>query len=277
MFVDDVEIDAKDGTAPGESSIAVFVADSAEVVFERVMVIGGKGVNGETKQKKLPVANAGKGSGASNPVGGDGAKNVCPDGDSSGGKGGTIGQNNALAGEPQALGGGVAGQVATSCVAGGSGGTGGLGAVGTKGGAIAVRGTLTAAGWKATPGNSGSPGTKAQGGGGGGARAGAGGGGGAGGCGGEGGGGGASLAIVVFSSKLTLTACRVNSTAPGNGGDGAGGQPGQPHGGGGAAAPARLMMVVLVAREVKAATAALVAAEPAASPRPSSTRARSRR
>ena len=238
VFVDDVEIDAKDGTTPGESSIAVFVADSAEVAFERVVINSGKGIAGATKQKKSAAANAAKGSPAANPLGGDGAKNVCADGDSTGGKGGTIGQDNALPGEPQAVGGGSAGKPVTSCVGGGSGGTGALGAVGPNGGAIAIRGTLTAAGWKPMPGNSGNPGSKAQGGGGGGARAGAGGGGGAGGCGGEGGGGGggggASIAIGAISSKITLTASRVNSAASGNGGDAAGGQPGQPHGGGGA-------------------------------------------
>ena len=238
IFVEDVELGAKDGVTPGESSIGVFVADSAEVRFERVAIIAGKGVNGETKQKKTAQANAGKGGTAVNPVGGTGAKNVCPDGDSTGGAGGTVGSNDATTGEPQALGGGQAGQIGGDCAGSGAGKAGASGAAGDPAPAISVRGALTSLGWKPSDGRAAGSGKKAQGGGGGGARAGAGGGGGAGGCGGEGGGGGggggASVAVVAVASKLTFTASKLTSREAGGGGGGAGGQAGQPFGGGGA-------------------------------------------
>jgi hypothetical protein len=238
VFVDDVEIDAKDGSAPGESSIAVFVADSAEVAFERVVIIAAKGITGTTSTKASAKTNASKGGAAVNPAGGTGAKNMCVDGDSTGGVGGTIGVNNATAGEPQALGAGQPGAIGGDCAGAGAGKAGATGASGDLALATSTRGKLTSMLWTPTGGASGGPGKKAQGGGGGGARAGAGGGGGAGGCGGDGGGGGggggASIAAVVVASKVTFATSKLSSALAGDGGGGAGGQPGQPHGGGGA-------------------------------------------
>jgi hypothetical protein len=238
VFVDDVEIDAKDGAAPGESSIAVFVADSAEVAFERVVINAGKGVAGATKQKASAKTNATKGSPAANPNGGPGAKNMCPDGDSTGGTGGTIGSDDATVGQPQALGAGQAGVASQACTGTGGGKPGAGGANGDPGASMTVRGALTSGAWKSSDGSTGSAGKRAQGGGGGGSRAGAGGGGGAGGCGGEGGagggGGGASIAVAIIAAKATFVGSQLHSAGAGAGGDGAGGQPGQPFGGGGA-------------------------------------------
>lgn len=238
VFVDDVEIDAKDGTAPGDSSIGVFIADSAEVAFERVVINAGKGIGGATKQKASAKTNATKGSPAANPNGGPGAKNMCSDGDSTGGNGGTIGADDATGGGPQALGGGQPGAIGGACTGAGGGKAGAGGGAGDVAAVTTVRGSLASAGWKSADGANGAPGKRAQGGGGGGARAGAGGGGGAGGCGGDGGsgggGGGASIAVAVVGAKATFVASQLRSSTAGAGGDGAGGQPGQPFGGGGA-------------------------------------------
>ncbi|MBS2020263.1 MAG: DUF1565 domain-containing protein [Deltaproteobacteria bacterium] len=236
VAVEDVEITAKDASLPGQSSIGIFVADTSALSLSRVTVIAGKGINGETKVKKSIGPNASKGSPAANPTGGAGAKNVCPDGDSQGGKGSSLGSNDATAGQP-ALGGGVAGADSTDCLAGGAGTNGGNGAPGDAAVGIVALGTLTRDGWNPAAGTAGKPGSRAQGGGGGGARGGAGGGGGAGGCGGTGGepgsGGGASVAVVALSTPVTANASKLRSGTAGNGGGGAGGQPGQPPGGGG--------------------------------------------
>lgn len=236
VAIEDVEITAKDATAPGESSIGIFVAETTELALSRTNVIAGKGSNGETKLKKAARAAAGKGGPAVNPNGGPGTKNTCSDGDSLGGKGGTAGLADATAGQP-ALGGGAPGPDSTACGSGGSGGTGADGSEGDAAPGVTSLGALTREGWKASGGVVGKPGTRAQGGGGGGARTGAGGGGGAGGCGGDGGepggGGGASVAILSFSTKLSINGGKVRAGAAGNGGGGAGGQPGQPPGAGG--------------------------------------------
>ena len=236
VAVEDVEITAKPGTNPGESSIGVFVAETTELALSRVNVIAGNAANGETKLPKAASKEAGGGGAAMNPNGGAGTKNVCPDGDSQGGNGAMIG-DVASAGQP-ALGGGAAGESIVACGAGGFGGIGTEGSAGDPAVGITSLGDLTRDGWKPAGGVAGKPGTRGQGGGGGGSRQGAGGGGGAGGCGGGGGdgggGGGASAAVVALSTKVTVVGSKLRAATAGNGGGGAGGQPGQPPGGGGA-------------------------------------------
>jgi hypothetical protein len=146
LAIEDLEFDAKDGSAAGESSIGIFIADSAEVSLTRVVVNAGKGVDGETKVKQSAKGNAPKGGAAVNPIGGAGSKLTCPDGDSIGGNGGTVGANDATAGQP-ALGQGAAGAGITDCGVGGSGSPGAGGGKGGDAPANALRGALTSAGW----------------------------------------------------------------------------------------------------------------------------------
>jgi hypothetical protein len=230
-----------DPQVDGQSSIGVIVSDSTDVQLRSVTVTAGRASAGKNAGDKADVPAAPKGNAAPDGTssgGGEGAKNVCSDGESKGGHGaGTGGLPAATAGLPAMPSGGAAGSPAVSCTSTAMGQTGAEGSVGDDAPKPTALGSLASAGWKPAAGGKGLNGARAQGGGGGSYVGGGGGGGGAGGCGGEGGdgggGGGASVALVAVASSVTLSSSKLTSGAAGNGGSGAAGQVGQPGGGGG--------------------------------------------
>ncbi len=235
----DFAFTAKEGAAPGESSIAAFVKNSANVRFTRVDFTAGKGADGkagvlvpvthETSQAKL------NGNDASGDSGGKVQLCTCAAGGQSvGGKGGDGGLSagGGSPGQPL-IGAANDGKFGQACAGTGTGGDGANAShEGAAAGAATV-GTLAADGFKGTVGTDGKNGTPGQGGGGGtgtAAAGSAGGGGGCGGCGGAGGpgggAGGSSIALMVFDSTLDTQDCTFTASDAGKGGDGAKGQNG---------------------------------------------------
>jgi hypothetical protein len=254
----------------GTSSIAVFVAQSQHVVFDRVTVTAGSAPNGAPGAAGGTAADGGAGGIPSNWLGsppyaqlnGNDALNAagapekactCPDGSQSGGgQGGgfsVAGATTPGAGAPSYDGGAGAafvGQNNASCGGGGAPVQNGLdGPRSSNTSSNQTWGSLTASGW--TPGLSvsGAVGNPGQGGGGGGSGPGGIGGGGSGACGGCGGAGGAggvaggsSIALLSFQSSIALVSCSLtagNAGAGGAGGAGETGQAGSPMGGNGTA------------------------------------------
>jgi hypothetical protein len=235
VLLSDVEVIGKAGAKESESSIGIFVSESASVQFARMKVEAQDGVDAAPKKDGAftLAANAPKGGDASGNTGGASATTgACPGGgSSSGGKGGDIGfQGDDGSPKPP---GGAKGIVA-ACNAGGGGSDGETGGVGSAKPGAAQVAALSASGIVGGKGGDGANGTPGGGGGGGYGTAGAGGAGGAGGCGGQGGvgggPGGSSLAIVSFSSALTLQAVELVAKAAKPGGAGGAGQVGQPGG-----------------------------------------------
>lgn len=241
----DLELDGKDGTMPGESSIALFANASTDVKLTRLRLeagAGSQGADGTLTQFAFPDAGALTGNNASGSTGGAENSVTCPGGAMTvGGKGGNGTLNNSFntgdSGLP-ALGGGLGGSGGATCTAGGDGTANGTSDAGVGGSS----GALTGAGWSANAGSAGQSGGPGQGGGGGGGRdngsqQGGGGGGGAGGCGGAGGsggkGGGGSIAFACVSSTTVIASCVLISKSAGNGGKGSTGQGGQSPGGSG--------------------------------------------
>ena len=228
----DVEVVGLNGATPGESSVAVLVADSTNTSIRRSKLEAGEGASAAPKQDGLFTFPA------SAPNGGDAA----------GGTGGVAGKNEACPGGGKANGGlggnsGFDGENADPIPPGGAKGTvvecssgmnGRAGAGGVPGanmtGAIKL-GTLGAVGFNGAPGTSGGNGTNGGGGGGSGGFMGAGGGGGAGGCGGQGGlgggPGGSSIALASVSSDVTVEASELIAKNAKPGGAGGAGQAGQ--------------------------------------------------
>lgn len=249
--VEDVAFEAVDGTSPGASSVAAFVASSQGVVLRRVALTAGKGLgaaNAVRVASNHSAAGTMAGAVPSGATGGGGGKATCADGTTSeGGKGGN-GATGQLAG-----GDGVWNPVGTvePGVRDGKGGSGGVtvclapafpgarGAAATGVQSAARWGTLADTGWTPASGEAGRPGRPGQGGGGGGGKydvgppvaAVGGGGGGAGGCGGAGapggGGGGSSFALLVVRSAVSLEGSALAASDAGKGGDGAQGESGQ--------------------------------------------------
>jgi hypothetical protein len=240
---EDLEFDAKDATAPGASSIAVF-ANQSIVNFHRVTMSAGNGAAGAGGDAGSNYVGT-QASIGNDAVGTDGGAQVvctCVNGDqTTGGTGGTVGPP-AIGGSPgaPALGGG----------AGGVSGTGGCTTVTTGAGSqdapigvgAASYGLLSAQGWTVTAGAAGSTASVAQGGGGGGSNPGTpghggGGSGGCGGCGGAGGsagiGGGSSIALLSYQSTIVVTSATLQAANASNGGSGGPGQTGQSAGYGG--------------------------------------------
>jgi hypothetical protein len=239
----DLELASSNATMPGSSSIAVIADTSLNVVLERVKVTAGNGADGApggdgTKGPDALAAGPGQvgigatcpGTSPSQAGGAWGAMNACG---SLGGNGGSA--NGGLEGSPGLR--GVPGSVSNGGQAGGGDGTRGSdGPGGTSGSAATAMGTFSAAGYQPAPaGGDGTDGTVGQGGGGGGAShatgtscmGASGGAGGMGGCGGKkgigGGSGGASIAVLTWSSGLTLDHCEIvagNGGAGGKGGNG---------------------------------------------------------
>jgi hypothetical protein len=251
---EDLAFEARDATAPGESSIAVFVADSQNVAFVRTSLKAGNGANGTAG----PAATTNYEGGATAPggaapllatpaVGGLGGVAQCTTGRSRGGNGGP---GDGSTGQPGTADPSAAAE-ADRDGAGGGGGASACGASARPGAhaaapqAVAAPGALgrlTAAGWERENGVDGRTGNPGQGGGGGGGRSAtqvAGSGGGAGGCGGAGGrggqGGGASIALASYRSAVQLAGSRLVAGDGGAGGAGGAGQAGQTGGPGGSA------------------------------------------
>lgn len=238
---EDMEFDAKDGVNAGDSSIAVFANQSANVSLARVIVSAGNGVTGSNgiAGSNYTAAAAPSGNDATGIQGGASVPCSCADGENgSGGAGGSVGPPaiSGVSGAP-ALDGGQSGHSGDSCQGVGTGGTG---ANSPDAPALSLQtsfGTLSSAGWISAKGRGGTTATIAQGGGGGGANTGSdstkggGGSGGCGGCGGGGGsgggGGGSSIAIISYQSTVFVATSTIESGNGGTGGTGGGGQAGQ--------------------------------------------------
>ncbi|MCA9598184.1 MAG: hypothetical protein KC776_32955 [Myxococcales bacterium] len=240
VAIDGLELDAMDGAADGESSIAAFVHGSSDVRLDGVKLVAGKGKAGKAgvvvpftfpTQAELDGHNAtGIPGGTVNPC-------DCPSGAQTiGGAGGSAPSQSGGNGSPD-LGGGQGGTAGspTDCGNGGTGKTGANATPPSPAAGASSSGTLTSSsGWSPTSGSNGTAGGPGQGGGGGASTtAGGGGGGGCGGCGGAGGpgggGGGASIALLVVDSTVSVGATsELISSAAGAGGKGAAGQGAQP-------------------------------------------------
>jgi hypothetical protein len=253
MVIADLDVTSMDAVDPGESSIAVFVANSAGLTLRRFNATAGKGqdaTNAAAPPSNLFSEDVGDllGTGTSTATGGAAKVCACKTyGSSTGGKGGDGGNPAPKGGDGSAT--PAATVVAPRTGIGGPGYAGGApcggGFAGSDGSARAAGtsadhvGALDANGWtpaKGGDGEAGNPG--AGGGGGGGGITNGSGGGGCGGCGGSGGlgaaGGGASIAIASLSSSLHLDAVKLQTGDAGKGGDGSTGQGGGGGGGGGA-------------------------------------------
>jgi hypothetical protein len=248
LVVSDLEFIAPHGQAPGESSIAVFVSNAADVRFERVRIAAGDGIAGAAGElEEFPYGDQAQlaGNSTTNATGGPVRDDCACQGvvttiGGQGGLGGAVPQNGSP-GAPASLDSGQAGETALACSSGGSGGDGkdGDDMQPTEPGAGAEGfGTLTDSAWLPLAGAPGEVGVPGQGGGGGagksGASLGGGGGGACGGCGGngaEGGkGGGSSIALLSYRSDVTMRLGVLVSGSAGDGGQGIAGQEGQPGG-----------------------------------------------
>ncbi len=228
----DLVLQAKDGAAASQSSVALSVVAGGNVRLERVRIVAGKGqpgADGAVGAYAFPLATTLDGKPGSGTSGGAANAVTCPGGAvTTGGKGGDNGLDGQ-AGQPAAAG-GTAGTFA-GCGSNIGGGVGSDGAPSANAAAPSKRGVIGAS-WSPGSGARGADGLPGQGGGGGGGRAGGGGGGGgAGGCGGSGGGGGggggASIAVLAVDATVTFVACELVTSTAGKGGNGAAGQPGQ--------------------------------------------------
>jgi len=234
----DLEIIAHNATAPGTSSVGVFVKDSSGVTLTRVHVVAGTGADGADGDRAdylyMDLSDLKGNDADSNSDSAGGVKSCTCEGpgpQSIGAAGGVATQAGGQ-GEPTALGGGEPGMPGESCTNGGRGADAEPVADGE--GAQSI-GAISASGWNPESGQEGNSGAPGQGGGGGGGAksngSGAGGGGACGGCGGRGGapggGGGASIALLVLRSDVDIVDSKLEAKAAGNGGAGTGGQPGQ--------------------------------------------------
>ena len=257
VSVHDVTFSSKDGTAPGESSIAMFVHDSPQVTLRRVTARAGKGVAASdapspaTNLFSEAVADL-EGTTAAAGTAGGGAKTCACKlyGSSAGGKGGS-GGNPGGNGDPgtatpaatampprTSLGGDGYTAVSGQCFAGKAGPDG----LGRAAGAGAARlGELTSGRWQGAAGGAGEASNPGGGGGGGGGGiANGSGGGGCGGCGGAGGvggkAGGSSVALASYASTVKVEASVLVSADAGKGGAGSAGGAGGVGGGAGGGA-----------------------------------------
>jgi len=227
-------------TNPGDSSWAGWIAQSpGGVTLKNVALTAGNGQNGNDSPAPPPGYPSAAPPGNSADAGADAAGppvfNACDPasgiGPSTGGGGGATGQDGGpgLPATDPVFPAGATGAGGNGC--GGTGdvahnGSYGAGADGGAGGT--PPGRLTADGLVPPNGLPGLHGVSGQGGGGGAGQDGLGGGGGAGGCGGHGGvggqAGGSSLALLVYQSPVTLSACTLKAGSGGNGGRGGAGE-----------------------------------------------------
>lgn len=231
VVIEDLEIVARDGAAPSESSVAVIVASSPGATLRRAKITAGRGASGAvgaSDGSSLGVASPGYDATISNP----GAARTCQCGNLTtiGGNGGN--QNTAPgSGSPAIMNApanaGAAGTQGDCTTFVGKNGAPALD--GADGAPASTLGSLSSSGWSPSSGADGLVGGVGQGGGGGAGNADLnGGGGGCGGCGGKGGGGGGagggSVGVVSFMSALHLVQTIVSTD---RGGDGAAGGAGQ--------------------------------------------------
>ncbi|MBN2510449.1 MAG: hypothetical protein JXB03_09235 [Spirochaetales bacterium] len=233
-----LSLEVASGSAAGENSIGLLVANSNNIVLQGVTVFTGNGVNGAVSQLSgyvfgtVPDGNDGDAS-----TGGAAVTYTSVNGETStGGAGGdpAAGGENGLNGFPAGAGG--QGSTAGSGLPGSDGADGSDGSDGVS---ATVPGTMSATGWTAAPGGAGEDGTVGQGGGGGcsGDSSGGGGSGAPGGGGGAGAGpsqgGGASIAVCSYQSDIQISDSILETGIAGNGGNGVFGQSGQYGGSGG--------------------------------------------
>jgi len=252
IVISDLSFESKDAAVAGDSSIAIFIANS-DVTLRRVTATAGNGKSAAPAGD--PTTNSYTdidGKAATVAAGGSENSCKCPSwGTSTGGKGGDPGNPTAQDGsdgsaDPPAdvvgfytsVGGKGYPNDTGSCVIGKSGSNG---APRSGGAGASTLGALSAATWAPASGEVGQAGNPgAGGGGGGGSLAVGGGGGGCGGCGGAGGlggaGGGASIAVASYQSNVSLDTCMLTSGSAGDGGTGGTGEAGE--GGGGITAGA---------------------------------------
>jgi hypothetical protein len=264
-----VSVKSADGTAPGQSSYGIFVANSSgPVIIGQAKINAGNamagavgtngtaGADGKTATAGLNGCTNSCGACQNQGLGGAGAVGACSN---SGGNGGTGGcDTNSGSGGAQGsggsggLGGGGGGYASCpfgSSSSGSQGRDGSPGSDGNLGAQALAAGTMTAAGYVVASGGDGSAGTNGSGGGGGGGggggsgsigcntdKGGGGGGGGSGGCGATaakgGGGGGGSFGIFSYASTVTLNGGNIASGRAGDGGKGGNGATGGAVGGG---------------------------------------------
>jgi len=247
IVIADLSFESKDATLAGDSSIAIFIANS-DVTLRRVTATAGNGQSAVPAGDPTSNSYAGiDGNTATAAAGGSENSCTCPSwGSSTGGKGGDPGSPNAENGangsaNPSAdvvgfytsVGGVGYPNNAGDCDKGKSGSNG---APRSGGAGANTLGSLSASTWTPASGEVGQAGNPgAGGGGGGGSKSVGGGGGGCGGCGGAGGlggtGGGASIAVASYQSTLSLESCTLTSGSAGDGGTGGTGEAGE--GGGG--------------------------------------------
>ena len=251
LSLDGLRIEAASATEPSESSIGVFLRNSADVVVRRAMIVAGSGFNGTagaTGANRAKADNGNNGQDAS----------VCPP-DNVGGSGGTTGYNrNGGTGGTGGLAGGFGGSKGEGSSGGGGGGGGGAfggnasdgsqstatraaGSAGSAGNAFGELTDTDITVATAGAGGGGANGWGGGGGGGGGGGFGCGGGGGGGGAGGQGGGGGQggtsgghSIGIALSGeTSATITESEITLGAGGNGAAGGTGGTGGAGGTGG--------------------------------------------
>lgn len=263
-----MHVRSADAGQSGEPSIAMRVLGSSDVRLRYVTLeagLGAPGLDGAQGETGAIGRDGGSGTNASGSTAGNsgsGSSGTCAGAGGNGGGGvyrgdgenGGTGASDTPGGQ-----GGSSGTVdcsagtACTCVSGtgDAGAPGNDGGTGTQGAAGGGQGELRDGGWFATQqggdGGTGRPGASGGGGGGGGscrvsivdvAASGGGGGGGAGGCGGTGGtgggGGGASIALLLFSSQVSVEdGSRLVTSGGGTGGRGGNGGPGGSGGVGG--------------------------------------------
>lgn len=248
-----LSIRSANGSAPGESSVALRFASSSSITLEGLSLEAGAGASGTMGATGVTGASVfgtggtgqpgceesgGLCSGCSQPQGGAGGISPCG---RTGGRGGNAGRssNGGSAGDP-GVGGTPGGPGGPSRGDGTVGADGADGGDGTDGGAGASFGMLGATGYVGAAGGDGTNGVHGNGGGGGGGGGGgttncdsygsSGGGGGGGGCAGTaatgGGGGGASIALLLWSTDVAITDTELSTGTGGRGGRGGDGGPG---------------------------------------------------
>jgi hypothetical protein len=247
VVIEDVQFVARDAVAPGESSVAGFVSESARVTLRRVVLEARSGAAGDDGMNpgfasQFPEVTELQGIDGDVTSGGEKLACECPGGaTSTAGSGGGLGEDGDIGLPDHTDPGGEGGNALAQCSGGGGLASGQPGAPGPSpddASGAALLGMLDAGGFVPSGGANGEHGAPGQGGGGGaGKTAGGGGSGGCGGCGGRGGpggqGGGASIALLVFESTVTIEASELVANDGADGGDGAAGEMGQQQFGGG--------------------------------------------
>jgi hypothetical protein len=242
VLVEDLDVlgSADQGT-PGDSAVAAFVSESANVTFRNTTLTAANGTPGSkgASRSNYTGTNATVGGTSAGAVAGAGASCTCVDGTTSKGGNGATGAGVGIQDGSSVPSVGATNAGSSSTVTCSDGTVGANGAAGGAGASVSLAGSLAADGWTLPSKPASAPnGSPAQGGGGGGAKTtpNIGGGGGAcGGCGGAGGdagnNGGSSFALLAFNSTVTVEGGALATGNAGKGGDGGDGQAGQ---GGGA-------------------------------------------